>query len=203
MLASRVEAWWFDTTRHVETTGYIPLAGLTLVGPSEGCFEYLHSRAATARRAIRQLPIRNFRDYTFIDMGSGRGRVLFLAAEYPFRRIEGVEFATELHLQAQANIVRFRGVKQNCTRVESVNVNAVEYTFPNENVVVFFFNPFGTEVMHKVLSNLEASLDAKPREAWLVITDAQLAPTVRRHPRFQSVEESRRYCVYQAVHGSP
>ena len=31
----------------------------------------------------------DFREFTFIDLGSGKGRVLLMAADYPFRRIVG------------------------------------------------------------------------------------------------------------------
>src|SRR5438105_11506431 len=41
---------------------------------------------------------------TFIDLGCGKGRALMLAAEHPFRRIIGVEFAEPLVATARANI---------------------------------------------------------------------------------------------------
>jgi hypothetical protein len=31
----------------------------------------------------------NFRDFTFVDLGSGKGRTLLMASDYPFRRIVG------------------------------------------------------------------------------------------------------------------
>jgi hypothetical protein len=37
-----------------------------------------------------------FEDYTFVDFGSGKGRALLLASEYPFKRILGLEFSPEL-----------------------------------------------------------------------------------------------------------
>src|SRR5579863_4122649 len=45
-----------------------------------------------------------FEDYTFIDFGSGKGRALLLASEFPFKRILGLEFAPELHTAAETNI---------------------------------------------------------------------------------------------------
>src|ERR1700727_1709448 len=33
----------------------------------------------------------DFRDFTFVDLGSGKGRTLFMASVSPFRRIVGVE----------------------------------------------------------------------------------------------------------------
>src|SRR5689334_23652607 len=35
--------------------------------------------------------------FTFVDIGSGKGRVLLMAAEYPFPHIIGVELLPELH----------------------------------------------------------------------------------------------------------
>jgi tRNA G46 methylase TrmB len=59
-------------------------------------------RVANAHAALRDLPLVHtqnggagggaYSQYTFIDVGSGKGRVLFVAAEYPFRKVIGVEF---------------------------------------------------------------------------------------------------------------
>ena len=194
-----VEEWWFDTTRRVRTAGYVPQGGLTLIGSSAGSKEYLPGRAATQRRALKSLPILNHSGYTFIDIGSGRGRALFVAAEYPFRRIEGVEFATELHVQARENVLAFRGVRRKCTRIECVNMNAIDYPFPDENLVVYLFNPFDSRVMEKVLSNLETSLENHPRDIFLVIVFPEHVSAVRSHARFKALLENRRYCTYRAV----
>ena len=51
-----------------------------------------------------------FQDLTFIDVGSGKGRVLLMAADYPFRRILGIELLADLHQVAQANIQAYKGV---------------------------------------------------------------------------------------------
>jgi SAM-dependent methyltransferase len=194
-----VEEWWFDTTRRVRTAGYVPQGGLTLIGPSAGSKEYLPGRAATQRRVLKNLPILNHSGYTFIDLGSGKGRALFVAAEYPFRRIEGVEFATELHVEAQENVLAFRGVRRKCTRIECVNMNAIEYPFPNENLVLYLANPFDDHVMEKVLSNLETSLENHPRDVFLVFVFPEHLSAVRSHTRFEALLEGRRYCVYRAV----
>src|ERR1700688_3075147 len=53
-----------------------------------------------------------FEDFTFIDFGSGKGRALLLASEYPFRRIVGLEFSPELHLTAEENIARYTSATQ-------------------------------------------------------------------------------------------
>jgi hypothetical protein len=35
-------------------------------------------------------------DFTFVDIGSGKGSILFYACRYDFRRVLGVEFAENL-----------------------------------------------------------------------------------------------------------
>lgn len=58
------------------------------------------------RASLEKLKI-NPKDFTFIDFGSGKGRVLLIAAGLPFRAVVGVEFSAELHEIAVQNIVRF------------------------------------------------------------------------------------------------
>jgi hypothetical protein len=45
-----------------------------------------------------------FSDFTFIDLGSGKGRTLLMASDYPFRRIVGVELLPELNNVARENL---------------------------------------------------------------------------------------------------
>src|SRR5215469_11495850 len=92
------EDWWFDATRSVKTTGYAqPVKTSRVVGEVRDSLMYTPVRAGNAREAIEDLPIDDFANYTFIDIGSGKGRMLFVAAEYPFEKVIGVEFAVDLH----------------------------------------------------------------------------------------------------------
>jgi hypothetical protein len=47
-------------------------------------------------------------------------------------------------------------------------MDALDYDYGNEPLVLFLFDPFGREIMEKVVANLEASLRLKPREAYVV-----------------------------------
>ena len=102
---TQAEGWWFDATRHVQTSGWVFLSGLTLAGAGAATgpagSDYLPVRPAVARQAIARLPIQNHADYAFVDLGSGKGRMLLVAADYPFRAIHGIEFALELHRQGR------------------------------------------------------------------------------------------------------
>ena len=43
----------------------------------------------------------NLSEFTFIDIGSGKGRALLMASQYPFQRILGIELLPELHRVAK------------------------------------------------------------------------------------------------------
>jgi SAM-dependent methyltransferase len=195
----RAEGWWFDWTRGVTTTGEAALSTLTLAGSPRDGFEYVPTRPAPTRRALRELPIRDHSDYTFIDLGSGKGRVLLIAAEFPFRTVLGVEFAMELHCIAQSNERRFKGSRRKCEQIESIHANAKDFQFPDENLVVYLFNPFPLAVMDRVLGNLYTSLIRCPRELFIILVFPELAPLLDTTAWLHLEVETKRHRIYRAV----
>lgn len=89
--------------------------------------------------------------FTFIDFGSGRGRVLLAAAERPFRAVRGIEFSGQLHQEARRNIANYPADRLICTDVQPVCEDALKYPLPEGDCVLYFYNPFGVELMDKVV----------------------------------------------------
>ena len=107
--------------------------------------------------------------FTFIDLGSGKGRVLLVAAQYSFKSVIGVEFSKTLHDIAQANISKF--VKQGLTKIRptSINMDASEFDFSQfTDKVVFCNNPFAASLVLRVLDNLQHSV-AKTEDHGILI----------------------------------
>jgi SAM-dependent methyltransferase len=102
----------------------------------------------------------DYSEFTFIDLGSGKGRALMLAAQHPFRRIIGVEFAEELHRTAEEN---FRKLGQD-KRIELIHEDAGEYPLPDEPLLIFMYHPFSEELMRKVAAKVLASYRLSPRK---------------------------------------
>ena len=46
---------------------------------------------------LQQQTAIDFRDFIFVDLGSGKGRTLLMVSDYPFRRIIGIELLPSLH----------------------------------------------------------------------------------------------------------
>lgn len=121
------------------------------------CFEALLDLAEVRDRAA----------YRFIDLGSGKGRVLLLAARAGFRRIEGVEFGRDLHMIAEENIRLFLPSVPGAA-IRSHHGDAAAFDFRSEPSVCFLNNPFGAEVLLEVLERAEASLAQAPRDFILI-----------------------------------
>jgi SAM-dependent methyltransferase len=199
-----IEDWWFDTTRSIETCIHLPHPERDqIVGELRDSLTYSPVRANNVRSSLRDLPIHNYSDYTFIDIGSGKGRVLFVAAEFPFRHVLGVEFATPIHQHAVANIQRFSHWRQKCPSIESINANAMEYEFPNENLILYLCNPFGPEVLQQMLANLEESFRANPRSIILILLWPERAQQVAKTAYMQPYRQTRRYHIYQMIQDPP
>jgi len=82
----------FDLKYEVRTLGRKSLDGLTVKGVNiERGHAYQGYSYLYFAKVISQLPV-DFGESVFIDIGSGKGRILIMAAECGFKRIIGVEF---------------------------------------------------------------------------------------------------------------
>lgn len=113
----------------------------------------------------------DFSKLTFVDYGAGKGRVLLLAAEHPFAAVGGIEFAEELHDDAEMNIAQYPRSHMRCRNVECVLGDASAVGPPDGDAVLYFFNPFSREVFAEVLGNIVASYREKPRRLYLILVD--------------------------------
>ena len=197
-LLRQFEDWWFDTTRRVRTTGDVSVPDASkVVGEIRDSEMYIPVRASNADAALRDLPMSDLSDYTFIDMGSGKGRVLFVAAEYPFRQVIGVEFSIALHEDAQRNIARYKSRKQRSGTIEAVLADAARFKFPAGKLVIYLFNPFGPDVMSRMLANLKMSLEIDPRHVVIILVWTERAHLVATVPGMQEVKKTRRHHIYE------
>jgi SAM-dependent methyltransferase len=158
----------FDARFGVETRGIIELERLRIASRNAAHgVQYEQTKPAAFDTLMKPLQIR-YEDFVFVDFGSGKGRALLLASEYPFRKIIGVEFAPELHEAAQANLARYHSATQQCRAIELYCQDATEFVLPAEPAVLYFYNPFDATVMRKVLANIRASLAVHPRPVFLL-----------------------------------
>ena len=147
----------FDTRYQIDTQMPVALADLETTAPgAKFANRYQGTPVVVIHRIIRRLKVDRQR-FTFIDLGSGKGRVLLIAAQYPFKSVIGVEFSKTLHDIALANIQKFAAAGMTRTGATSINCDAGEFDFSEiEDKIVFCYNPFTADLMIRVLDNLSA-----------------------------------------------
>jgi SAM-dependent methyltransferase len=150
----------FDVKYQLNTQIPVPAAELETTAPgAKFANRYQGTPIAVLRRIIRRLKLDRQR-FTFIDLGSGKGRVLLIAAQYSFKSVVGVEFSKTLHEIALSNISKFIAAGATHTNVISVNCDAGEFDFSGiGDKIVFCYNPFAADLMMRVLDSLNAAAD--------------------------------------------
>jgi SAM-dependent methyltransferase len=93
---------------------------------------------------------------TFVDLGSGMGRVVLLAAERPYRQVVGVEISPALHEVAKENRSRYPSGRLRCRDIRLVRGDAGSFVFPQGDLAVYLYNPFRAPVVEAVVARLAA-----------------------------------------------
>jgi hypothetical protein len=136
-----------------------------------------------------------FREFTFIDIGSGKGRALLMAADHPFRRILGIELLPELHRVAKANISKYKSDSQQCFAIDCLLGDACEFTFPPEPTVLYLFNPLPVSGLAKLIANLERSLQEHPRPVFVLYHNPLLEPVLTGSGRLKKIAGTHQYSI--------
>jgi SAM-dependent methyltransferase len=145
---------------------------------------------------LRQHTNLDLADFTFLDLGSGKGRTLLMAADYPFQRIVGVELLPSLHEMARENLARYRNESQQCYALESVCADGPAFSLPLTALVIYLFNPFPEPGLRQFLANLEDSLRKHPRAVYLLYHNPLLEHLVRESRALRKIGESPPYSMF-------
>jgi hypothetical protein len=146
-LREKFEDLTFDLLHGTDTRRHAPLATLNIESDNKKHGQrYQPSPVYSFRRILRSLKS-DFETFAFVDFGSGKGRTLLVAAEFPFKRIVGIEFSEELNACAMQNIAATGASKDR--DIEIVQSDASCYALPTEDLVLYFFNPFTEPVLRR------------------------------------------------------
>jgi len=146
--------------------------------------------------ALGQQSHSDFHDFVFIDLGSGKGRTLLMASDYPFRRIMGVELLPALHQAAQENLRKYRSESQKCFALESICCDATEFAFPAEPMMLYLFNPFPESGLRRMMANLEQSLRRTPRAVYVLYQNPLLEHVLNQSEALSKIGGTHQYSIY-------
>ena len=142
---------WFDIRHGVDTAA--PASQHKLFGDKfsdeqhryvASTFDVMNSTLEFAARHI------DLTQCEFLDLGSGKGKALIAASEFPFRSLRGVELSAMANTVARKNLQKLDLE----SRIELVQGSAADCVFRADERVVYFFNSFSGATLESVLQNL-------------------------------------------------
>jgi Histone methylation protein DOT1 len=179
-LASWVVGHLFERGDFIDTAPEARLEDYRLDDPER--VRYVPTSRFVVPRVLRRIGVGQ--DDVFIDFGSGKGRVVYQAAQFPFKRVIGVEIAEELNRIARYNVEHNRD-RLICGDVELVTGDAVTYQVPDDVTVAYFYHPFEGRIFARVIDNLVASLDRNPRQLRIIYVYPKSAGYLLETGRFE------------------
>ncbi|MEJ2619020.1 MAG: class I SAM-dependent methyltransferase [Candidatus Thiodiazotropha sp.] len=165
--------FFFESMRGLDTTLVVNLSDVN--EEDEERSNYIPSGWATLKRLTDVRPLTS--DDVFLDIGSGKGRVVILTATYPVKRVIGVELSSVLHEIAQQNVSRVENYLA-CQDVQLVCSDATQFQIPDDVTVIYLFNPFVGEPFLRVIDNIGESLDRRKRAIWIFYTNPVMHDSV-------------------------
>jgi hypothetical protein len=162
---------------------------------------YQPTDPALFQEMMTSLPI-EFDRFTFIDLGSGKGRTLLMASDYPFQKILGLEILPALHGAAKQNLAHYKSESQKCFNIYAVCADAVGFSFPAEPAVLYLFNPLAESGLKSVMAALATSLSTNPRAFYVLYHNPLLEHVLAESAGLAKIGGTPQYSIYASVRRS-
>lgn len=131
---------------------------------------YQPSRTVPLRHLFKTLRLPEGK--VFVDLGCGKGKVLFIAAEFGFKEVRGIEVSPLLCAIARMNIDRFMKKNKTSTSISVIESDVLAYPIRDDEEVFYLFNPFDAEIIQEVMNKIAASIQRQPRKIWIIYNTA-------------------------------
>ena len=110
----------------------------------------------------------NVREFTFVDIGCGKGRVLMLASNHPFRRVLGIELSPSLVQRARENLGRWTARPHPCDCIEVIESDVLDFALPDGPLLLYLYHPFEAELFGQWVHFLAAQLAARATTVYVL-----------------------------------
>ena len=155
----------------IHTIGFGNLPPATSVEDRKHLSRYEPLNYYTSSRLFSCLLPADFKS-TFLDVGSGKGRLLAMAAAYGFSDIIGIDLSKKL-CETAINVCRSIKTKYPNTSIQIENRDARFYSIPESVGVIFLFNPFDAVIMDEFIGKVKESLIRKNRALKILYANPQ------------------------------
>jgi len=184
-----------DRRYGMTTRGIVKNDAVVRTGAGDGCY-YQATPVVPFRRLVRESGVAPART-AFVDLGAGRGRALMLAAHLGFREVVGVELDPELAATARRNAAAWHARRPRHALIEVRTADAAQVAFPEGDLFVFLFNPFGAQTLDRVLDGLTRAVLESPRRLTVAYMNPVHADVLATRRGFRRTAQGRSWVVHQ------
>jgi Histone methylation protein DOT1 len=185
----------YDWTHRVDTTSGNVSAKVRFIGLLTSSYQPIEPELF--QEMLNALGV-DYSQFTFVDVGSGKGRALLMASEYPFKRVIGLELLSELDAIAQENIRTFPKECRRCQAVESIQTDATRFVFPIAPLIVFIFHSLPEAGFRTVMGNLQLSIGVEPRPVRLIYANPVFESILAEFPVLKKTAGTHQYSIFEA-----
>ena len=182
----------FDRRHGVETVAMLDRHELTgmPVEIRQHAGAYVPTNPSLFRRMIRKAGV-DPRQFTFIDLGCGKGRIVIAAADYPFKAIIGIESDAAVYETAKRNLDHWQETHSD-PRLKLIHGDARNFEAPPGNLFIYMYSPFRGPIFEQVAERL-GDLAGEPGRAVVIAYSADWeADILERTGRFVRIPMRRR-----------
>lgn len=160
----------FDRWLGVRTSGHVELTD-TSFDPSrlKDATSYGPVNAWGFRKLLKKLNLPT--SLAFVDLGSGLGRACFIAAEYGFQKVTGVELAPELCKVARENVANCRLPGNGKLPIQIIEGDVLHYCDHSTDDIFFMYRAFSVDFLNTVLDKLVARAAAQKKSITVIYTE--------------------------------
>lgn len=127
----------------------------------------------------------------FIDIGSGKGAVVYHAYQLGAKYSVGIEYSQKLHKIAEKNYLNLK-CSDSCS---SVNLDARKFLEYKDFDIFYLFNPFDDNIYEEVMTSIKIQIHLDSRVRWIIACGKSNKGAILSIPNCNLVEQS--ICPYR------
>ena len=189
----------FDNTFGINTSGIISSVNLDSDSNNwENKHAYEPSNKEIFFHLLSKIPL-EFPSYTFIDIGSGKGAVLFYATNFNFKEIIGVEYSSTLCDIATSNIESFNKISPSTASMKIVNSDVMDYQLPNGNLLIYLYNPFNEKILVPFIESVIKKKRANSSNIWILYYTPLFKQFLDQFKELETIESCDEFVIYKLI----
>lgn len=181
----------FDKHYGVDTSGTFPtgffhgdvLGDVPGGAQKEPIHPYIGFPPSITRRALSTLP--DLMDYTFVEIGCGKGRSVIVGSEFPFKEIVGLELSSDLVRIARSNIGKIERHFPGRPPMRIVEGDALDHLVLTGKVVFNNFHSLPRDVLKALIQKIEAGLAKDLEHAFFIFQNPVYGEVLDASPAFR------------------